>query len=573
MSRNLVVRFAGEGGQGQVTAAEGLALAAARVGYHVQTFATYPSQIMGGPTWAQARISPDELLSSGDDLDVLVALNRYAYDHNLDDLREGGVVIYNSEEFELDDIGNSFGLDVDKMARETGNPRAANMIMIGAVGQLASMPQEYFTEFIRDRFTRGRANDQEIIDANIQALGMGYDAVTSSGFSVEQLDQPEQQGSDEAERVLVNGYELLSMGTIAAGLDFFVGYPISPATTTLVFMETNLVGDEQIVVQATSEIESINALVGAGFAGKKAMSSTSGPGLSLMGEGLGLAWMAEIPLVVLNVQRGGPATGLPTKTEQSDLLTALNPGHGDMRLPVIAPGTVEECFWAGVEAMNWAERYQGPVIILSEMSLAERNQDVPHPDLSKVVVERRLVDGGENGDGRYHSSELTPMPLPGGPGAYVANASEHDEQGDTTHLPAVHVQMTERRFNKLKLLECDDYEAEHTEAPVALMPWGGAKGPALAAYRALRERDEEIAWYYTMFLNPLPPALLEELRRKELVLVPELNYLGQFSSVLRGLGVHAESITQYTGLPFKERVLEQLVQERAAPVIGRLATV
>ena len=573
MSRNLVVRFAGEGGQGQVTAAEGLALAAARVGYHVQTFATYPSQIMGGPTWAQARISPDELLSSGDDLDVLVALNRYAYDYNLDDLREGGVVIYNSEEFELDGIGNSLGLEVDKMARETGNPRAANMIMIGAVGQLASMPQEYFTEFIRDRFTRGRANDQEIIDANIQALGMGYDAVTSSGFSVEQLDQPEQQGSDEADRILVNGYELLGMGTIAAGLDFFVGYPISPATTTLVFMETNLVGDEQIVVQATSEIESINALVGAGFAGKKAMSSTSGPGLSLMGEGLGLAWMAEIPLVVLNVQRGGPATGLPTKTEQSDLLTALNPGHGDMRLPVIAPGTVEECFWAGVEAMNWAERYQGPVIILSEMSLAERNQDVLHPDLSKVVVEQRLVDGGENGDGRYHSSELTPMPLPGGPGAYVANASEHDEQGDTTHLPAVHVQMTERRFSKLKLLESDDYEAEHTAAPVALMPWGGAKGPALAAYGALREGGEEIAWYYTMFLNPLPPALLEELRRKELVLVPELNYLGQFSSVLRGLGVHAESITQYTGLPFKERVLEQLIRERAAPVIGRLATV
>ena len=147
MSRNLVVRFAGEGGQGQVTAAEGLALAATRAGYRVQTFATYPSQIKGGPTWAQAHISPDELLSSGDELDVLLALNRHAYEEHRDELREGGVLVYNSEEFDLEGVPNILGLEVDRMARETGNPLAANMVMIGAVGQLASMPQDYFTEF------------------------------------------------------------------------------------------------------------------------------------------------------------------------------------------------------------------------------------------------------------------------------------------------------------------------------------------------------------------------------------------------------------------------------------------
>ena len=354
------------------------------------------------------------------------------------------------------------------------------------------------------------------------------------------------------------------MGAIAAGLESFIGYPISPATTTLVFMEDNLAGEGKVVIQASSEIESIAALIGSGFAGKKTMTSTAGPGLSLMGEGLGLAWMAEIPLVVLNVQRGGPATGLPTKTEQSDLLIALTPGHGDMSLPVIAPGTVTECFEAGVVSLNWAERYQGPVIVLSEMSLAERRQDIVRPDVSAVVDERRAVSDGADGNRRYRGDHITPMPLPGGPGAYVANGSEHDEQGDTTHLSEVHVQMTDRRFSKLSLLEDGTYESDNTGASVAVMPWGGSKGPALAAYRALRAQGEEIAWYYTMYLNPLPPALLLELQQKELVLVPELNYLGQFSQVLRGLGVNAHSITQYIGLPFKESVLTEALHDRLA---------
>ena len=570
MSRNLVVRFATNGGTGVVTSAEVLARAAARVGYHVQTFATYPSQIKGGPTWGQTRISPGEIFSYGDALDVLVALDRYQYDHQIGELREGGIVVYNSEEFELDGVPNAVGLEADKLARSTGNPLAVNMVLIGAVAALAKMPLEYFTDYVRVRFTRGRPNDEQIIEANNKALALGYEAAEAGGSTLEELDPPE---PSEGERVLVTGFESLAMGAIHAGLDSFIGYPISPATTTLVFMEANLRGEGKYVGQSSSEIESISALVGAGYAGKKTMTSTSGPGLSLMGEGLGLAWMAEIPLVVLNVQRGGPATGLPTKTEQSDLLSALNPGHGDMRMPVIAPGTVEECFRAGVEALNWAERYQGPVIVLSEMSLAERTQDIPRPDLSSMPVESRQVATDETRNARYYGEEVTPMPVPGGPGAYVANASEHDEQGDTTHLAEVHVQMTHRRFGKLKLLETGDYESELTDAPIAVMPWGGSKGPALAAYRVLRERGEQIGWYYTIFLSPLPPALLEELQSKDLVLVPELNYTGQFSSVLRGLGVNAHSITQYTGLPFKERDLEQLISERVAAESGKLATV
>jgi len=362
MGTDLVVRFAGEGGQGQVTAAEGLAQAAARVGYHVQTFATYPSQIEGGPVWAQTRVSTNKILTQGDQLDVLVALNRQAYETHIADLRTGGVLIYNSRDFDTEPPGNVIGLDAEGLARETGNPRAANIIMIGAVAELASMSAGYFEDWIKERFARGRPNDAEIIGGNVKALEVGIQAARASGYSVESLDEP---SPIERQRILVNGNNFLALGALAAGLETFYGYPISPATTILVYMESNLNGPDSFVGQASSEIESIAAIIGAGYAGRKAMTSTAGPGLSLMGEGLGLAWMAEIPCVVVDVQRGGPATGLPTKTEQSDLYAALNPGHGDMRIPVIAPGSVAECFQAGVDALNWAERYQGPVILLT----------------------------------------------------------------------------------------------------------------------------------------------------------------------------------------------------------------
>ena len=559
MSTDLIVRFAGEGGQGQVTAAEGLAQAAGRVGYHVQTYSTFPSQIKGGPTWAQTRISTSPILHDGDALDVLVVLNREAHERHEGELRDGGVLIYNSEDFELESEGSAIGIDVDRLARSTGNPRAANMVVIGAVAALGGMPAAYFEDFIRERFTRGRDNDRQIIDANIQALHLGVQEVERAGLKVSDLEPPP-EGSGP--RVVVKGNDALSLGALTGGLDVFVGYPISPATTILVFMEQNLAGEGKSVIQASSEIESISAIIGAGYAGRKAMTSTAGPGLALMSEGLGFAWMAEIPCVVVDVQRGGPATGLPTKTEQSDLLACLNPAHGDLRLPVIAPGSVEECWTAGIMGLNWAERYQGPVIVLSEMQLAERAQDIPRPDPAAATVEDRVVSDGSMGNRRYAGGALTPFPVPGGPGAYVANASEHDEQGDTVHQPDTHPAMTKRRFSKLTLLEDGDFEAEHTGAAVALLPWGSSKGASRSAWTQLREAGLDIGWYYTMYLHPLPPALLEELRRKDLVFVPELNYLGQFSSVLRQLGVRAESITQYTGLPFKVSDLVTRIRER-----------
>lgn len=569
-SNDFVVRFAGEGGQGMVTSAEGLAQAAAQAGYHVLTYVTFPSQILGGPTLAQTRISSTPILSPGDELDVLVCFNRAAYDTHQDEVQAGGVIIYNSEDFQLEPDGKSFGMPFSELAKSTGNPRAENMIVIGAFAELVGMVQEHLEGFVVKRFTRGRPGDDEIIRSNIEALNLGREQAASSGFNVGTLPEPHKP---DWAQVLIKGNDALSMGAMVAGLDVYIGYPISPATTILVFMERNLVHDGKFAYQASSELEAINAAIGAGFTGKKAMTATSGPGFSLMSEGIGMAWMTEIPVVIVDVQRGGPATGLPTKSEQSDLLAALNPAHGDAVMPIIAPGTVEECFYAAVTAINWAERYQGPVVLLNEMGLAERAQNIPKPDLSKVVPETRRVYQGNNGYKRYDGFELSPMPLPGSPGSYVANASEHDAIGDTTHLPERHVQMTERRFSKLELLKDGTYESDNAEQEIMVMPWGSSKGPVLEAYNQLKEQGLPIGWFYTMYLHPLPPKLLEELRQKELVIVPELNYQGQFASILRSLGVKAEAITQYTGLPFKVRDLVSKITERVEARREKVVTV
>ena len=554
-----MIRFAGEGGQGFLTAALGFAAAQNHVGYHTQTFATFPSQITGGPTWMQARISTSQVMSRGDGLDVLVVFNEEAYQEHKNEVNDNGLILYDSEQLDLPDVNKTLGIPFEQLAKTTGNSRAANMVVMGTLAGLVDMPQSILEDLVRRRFTRGRPEDESIISANIEALSLGRNEALKSSHNLSAIAAPTKP---DYEQLLLNGNEAISLGAIASGIDFYAGYPISPATTILLWMEKNLVGKGKFAYQVSSEIEAITSITGAGYAGSKAMTATAGPGFSLMSEGLGLAWMAEIPIVVVDVQRGGPATGLPTKTEQSDFLSALNPAHGDIRLPVIAPGTVEECFYATISAFNWAERYQGPVIILSEHSLSESQQNIRKPDPNKITVENRQTYKGSNVYHRYDGPKLSAMPIPGNPGSYVANASEHDGMGDTTHLPIRHIQMTERRFSKLRLLEDGSFESQNPDSSIAIMPWGASKGPTLEAYTHIAKKFDDVAWYFTMYLHPLPPALLEQLQAKKLVLVPELNYLGQFSSFLRSQGIQAESITQYTGLPFKVNDLIKRISDR-----------
>ena len=237
--QDFVVRFAGEGGQGVVTSAEGLAQAMAQSGYHVQTFSTFPSQIRGGPTWTQTRISTETVLSPGDELDVLVAFNEYAYENHKDDVASDGVIVYNQGEFDIEDTDNALGMDFDELAKQTGNNRAANFVVMGALAQLVGLPLRVLEEFNRERYTRGRPSDQQIIDSNNMALSLGSAEGDKSGFVLGEIAEAVKP---EGEQILVNGNIAISLGATAAGLEIFVGYPISPATPILLWMEQNLVG-------------------------------------------------------------------------------------------------------------------------------------------------------------------------------------------------------------------------------------------------------------------------------------------------------------------------------------------
>ena len=242
---DFIVRFGGEGGQGMVTSSEGLAEAASNVGYHVQTFVTFPSQIMGGPVMSQARISTTPVLSSGDDIDVLVCFNEEAYLNHRDDVTDGGVIIYNSGDFEPDDLASSFGMPFADLAKSTGNARAENMIVLGALAHLVNMAQSILEDFVKARFTRGRPNDDQIISSNIEALTLGRQEAEKSGFVLGELAPSIRP---EGNQILINGNEAIALGACAAGINFYIGYPISPATSILLWMERNLTGRRQVRV-------------------------------------------------------------------------------------------------------------------------------------------------------------------------------------------------------------------------------------------------------------------------------------------------------------------------------------
>ena len=542
---DFVVRFAGEGGQGVVTSADGFASANAQVGYHVQTFSTFPSQIRGGPVWTQTRISTEPIRSSGDDLDVLVAFNEYAYNEHKSEVREGGVIIFDSGTFELEGVENSFGMAFDDLARSTGNARAANMVVMGALAYLVEIDQSILEQFVTKRFTRGRPNDQEIIESNIKALTLGRIEAENSGFIIGQMADAI---PPEGEQVLINGNVALSLGAMAAGIDVYVGYPISPATPILIFMENNLPGPGKFAYQSTSEIESITSIVGAAFAGKKAMTATAGPGFTLMGEGIGLAWMAEIPVVVVDVQRGGPSTGLPTDVEQSDLNIACYGGHGDSPRVVLAVSDVEDCFYTAIEAVNIARKYSVPVFVLSDQAIATRIEAFNEPDLKTICKDVELDLSPVPSHKPYDLSSGDGLSRHRAPGTRIEDGRypvvtglEHDESGHPSGDAVNHIAMTKKRRNKLKTL-ADELPVPEVygadSGDVLLVGWGSTKGPLLEAVEELSNNGDALSALHIKHINPLPNGLDAIFSRFNSVYVVEMNDggvygYGQVAGVLR----------------------------------------
>ena len=568
---DIVIRIGGESGEGVISTGELLTLAAARAGFWVYTFRTYPAEIKGGHAVFQLRVSDKPLYSHGDSLDALLAFNQEGYDQHHQDLRADGTVVFDTEQVDESTVKESrqFGLPLSRIAKEEIKmPLAKNMVALGALARLFSIPEEYTNKLCKEKFAR---KGDVVIQKNLEALAAGKSYIEKNFSDLEHFHiqvQPSEL------RLVLSGNEAIGLGALVAGCTHYFGYPITPASDIMEFLAIELPKVGGIMMQVEDEIAALGMALGASYTGKKVMTATAGPGLSLMTELLGLAGMAEVPVVVADVQRGGPSTGLPTKTEQSDLNLAVFGAHGESPRIVVAPMNVEDCFYTTVTAFNLAERYQVPVLLLSDQSLANRNECIPKPDLKKVQVWERLVhrDGeGNNNYLRYQytPSGVSPMALPGtSGGAYVATGLEHSEAGRPRYDPATHARMTEKRFRKLASAAADFPRVEtlgDADAELGIVSWGSTLGAVREATERARAQGVKILSFYPRVLYPLPDGYLaDQLKRVKRLIVPEVNSQGQFANLIEQR-YRGELIRYniYGGLPFRAGEILKKIEEVA----------
>ena len=346
-----VFRVGGEGGEGVISTGEMLTLALARSGFEIYTFRTYPAEIKGGHANYQVRASGSFLLSQGAAVDVLVAFNEEAYQKHAQDVRPNGVIVYDSDSFSppSHDSTIGYGIPLTSLATEkVGIKLTKNIIALGVVAELCDIPRPTFEALLKEKFGR---KGEIVVQKNLLALRVGMEYVQQIK---RQDDIRLGTGPRRTKELVLSGNESLALGAIAVGCRFYAGYPITPATDIMEFLAKELPKIGGCVVQTEDEIAALGAVLGASFAGKKAMTATSGPGFSLMTEMMGLAVAAEIPAVVVDVQRVGPSTGMPTKTEQGDLYLACYGGHGNCPRIVMALTSVEDCFYGIMWAFNIA---------------------------------------------------------------------------------------------------------------------------------------------------------------------------------------------------------------------------
>jgi 2-oxoglutarate ferredoxin oxidoreductase subunit alpha len=564
---DLVIRVAGESGDGSTATGEMLAQAAARSGLHVFTFRTTPAEIKGGPVMFQVRASNEPVRSQGDWVDVLFAFNQEAWDLHHADMSPRGVLLYDADEFTppITFAGVAYPVPIGKLAQEAGNRRGKNVVAMAVVAALFGLGRNKLEDIVRAKL--GKKLD--VLESNLAAIEIGL----AYAQGLDKHDPFWMESSGEHERYVMTGNQAIVAGALHAGVRFFAGYPITPASDIMEGLAPILPKLGGGYLQAEDEIASVMACIGASFGGKKAMTATAGPGLALMGEAIGYASMTEIPLVVVDAQRGGPSTGLPTKMEQSDLNIAVYGGHGDSPRIVLAPASVAECFHLSTWGFNLAEEFQTPVVILTDYSLSFRTETVEPFDLANYPVVDRVTPQGELQPKEYRryqvdgSSYLSPMALPGTPnGQYTATGLEHNEYGNPAYTPAAHVQMSEKRWRKYEPLRHSHKYVRRfgpEKAKVGLLCWGTTAGPCRGALFLAAQEELPVAMLQVQMLSPLPvDAIQAFIDSVEIVLVPEVNYLGQFAKLVQGeLGVKVHSFTNYTGMPFTRLDILRKVHE------------
>jgi 2-oxoglutarate ferredoxin oxidoreductase subunit alpha len=569
--RDAVIRLAGNSQDGIQSAGAFLARLAGRSAQDVMTYMTIPSTISGGPSIFQVRMGTGEVLSAGDEADFLVAFYQHSYEDHIGCLKEGGVLLYDSDHVQpdLDDkkhvhVGIPItGLTVEALGG-TAKDKGKNVFVLGLISKIFSLDVEKLQRLIREKF---RGKDESVANTALMAFQAGY--AYPVGNVLTTLYQFEKSAPKTGRaQVTMDGNQALAYGLIAAGVRHGAGYPITPWSSVMEILRSELPKYGGLFVQAEDELGAVSLALGFSYAGHLAITGSAGPGISLKAEAIGWASMAEIPLIVVNVQRGGPSTGLPTNVEQSDLYQAIYGGHGDSPRVVLAASTVEDCFYTAIEAARIARRFSTPVFILSDASLATRIQAFDEPDLPKLMVDPTPdLSPRPAGFTPYPLDQITQHAPPGArmlDGKYpVVTGLEHDQMGHPTGSPKLHLSMTAKRRKKLQLLadELPLPEIFGEESGEALLVgWGSTYGPIHEAVAAACGRGESVSAIHLRHLNPLPNGLEKTFANFKRIIVVEMNDegiygYGQLATILRAryCDPKIKSFTKTDGLTYRVR--------------------
>jgi 2-oxoglutarate ferredoxin oxidoreductase subunit alpha len=576
VKNNMTLKIGGEAGQGVESSGAGFAKALARGGLHIFAVQDYMSRIRGGLNFFQIKVNENPLYSHTDEVNLLLALSPETIEFHKDEIGPGGGIIYD-EDLKVDAAAlekgkiKAFPVPMLKIAKEAGNKIMANTAGLGAISGITDFEFENMANVIRDNFSK---KGQEVVDSNLEVARKAYEFASEKyaadfDYKLASVKAPP--------RMVISGNHAFAMGALMGGCRFISAYPMTPATSIFEWLTAKAAKYGIVSKHTEDEIAAALMAIGANHAGVRGMTATSGGGFSLMVEALGLAGMTETPLVVHEVQRVGPSTGMPTRTEQADLLFMLYASHGEFPRIVLTPGTIEENFMAGWRAFNLAEKYQCPVIVLTDAFLANSlrtieqdafNFDAVEIDRGELLTEKE-IDALTEEYKRYAvtKSGISPRAMPGHPNAvFMASSDEHTEDGHfEDEDPDNRVQQMDKRMRKIDLA-MSEMRAPAVYGPkkadTTFVAWGSTYGPARETVDTLNENGEKANLIHFTDLWPFPEektlSLLKDVKR--LVNV-ESNGTAQFATLLRGqTGVKVDhNILRYDGQPLSpDYILERL---------------
>ncbi|MBU0590738.1 2-oxoacid:acceptor oxidoreductase subunit alpha [Candidatus Micrarchaeota archaeon] len=571
-------KIGAQAGAGVMVTGRMMAKCFTRGGFHVVEYPEYPSLVRGGHNVVEVAVSDKQMYSPTQKCDVVIALNKDAIFYHKDFVKKGGVIIYDepidTKQFKIPKDVHLLPVPLIKLIEKAGgNNNMINVVALASALALVEYPFEILAKVIEDEFGRKGA---EIVKKNIDAATEGYNYVTENKGDVVNLVKTIKPTSN-ARKMLIAGNEAIALGAVKGGMKFYSAYPMTPASSILHYLFANERNFNIVVKQTEDEIAAMNYAIGASFAGVRSMTGTSGGGFALMTEALGMAALAETPIVTALVQRVGPSTGMPTWTEQADLRFALHASQGDFLRVILAPGDVDECFYLGAEAFNLAEKYQLPVIIISDKFLAETVFSTERFDEKKMKIERgKIVDNlpALEPNTRYKRYKLTkdgvsPRVFPGTPnGMHVGTSYEHDETGFSSESFIMRTKQVDKRDAKLAGLLKEIPAPEvygPKKAPVTIVCWGSHKLPALDALGILENNGIKANVLHFSYLFPLDKNKIEKaMKQCTKTVMFENNSTGQFTGMLKQ---YCDVEPDFLVLKYDGR---QFFAEQMAEEIGKL---